>query len=1017
MRPGTAPGRALSLLSEPILACSGATGDSAASAAPLHHHRIPVISTPATRCGMIGNLENTRLPATTTSLRTARFCGTMRIAQKVMGAETPVDRLQLSFLGPPSIVLNQRVVHFDTRKATALLSYLALSGNSVGRDTLVNLLWGRYGRNEGQSALRRTLSTLRKALGAEFIATAGETVLLSELEHIEVDTTRFRQLTAEASRHDHGNSGVCSKCLPLLERAERLYRGDFLTSFSLKDSVDFDDWQFSITDEYRRGFIHVLTKLTACTAAVRDFESALGYARKRLREDPLDESAHRLVMRVYTWSGNRPAALKQYQECQEILKRELEIAPTRQTERLAAAIRSGLFPKLPALQDGTSQRPAHRARMNSRYAYAAALAETIELERFAFCAVVAVEFSHATAKDSDSDAGASDAFREIALASRRFGGTAYHSSRGRTIIVFADKANSEKNLELALRAAPRVRKLLLERSYVPRVAVASGYGNVSSSDDSAGDTPHVTGRVMISALRMVRRQPPDSIVCDEFTHRMSRRTVLYYDSGSIRDESSEEGYYPVVGLHPRTAKTGEYGFAATAFQGRENEFGRLLEALGKAMRGEGQVVVVGGEAGIGKSRLVEELLAHITRLPPNERPLWLEGRSLSRGARLPFWLFVDLLSPYIGGSDTLEMHAPIEAVQRIAGAIAEVVDLEPADIQRIARVINHIAWPDYLEDSEGLESHPEEYRALSLLFRAISDRHPLVLLLDDLQWADPESLELVQTLVGELSDCPTLIVCLHRDEPEGKGARVATLASSIRPGSFAEITLRRLTDADCAEILRTFHPSFPIDEATKRAILELAEGNPLFVSAIASKVTPETEMDFQQMAQSMAKGGTYSLPSAFPGRVRAVLLSGFDELPPPDQRLLSYASAMGREFSKRLLARAAGDGQIDKRLDELCRRQIIFLARTVPEEIFAFRYGLMQVVIYAGLSAHSAAIIHRSIAEALQVPAASKEDLEIAARHRERFRILAITAEHSAPRQRGPGKSGSGSTPSLRKGS
>ncbi|HUX20188.1 MAG TPA: AAA family ATPase, partial [Spirochaetia bacterium] len=279
----------------------------------------------------------------------------------------------------------------------------------------------------------------------------------------------------------------------------------------------------------------------------------------------------------------------------------------------------------------------------------------------------------------------------------------------------------------------------------------------------------------------------------------------------------------------------------------------------------------------GKSRLVEELMAHITRLPPNERPLWLEGRSLSKGARLPFWLFVDLLSPYIGGSDNYDLHAPIEGVQRIVGTLTQVVDLGAAKIERIARVIDHIAWPDYLEDTESVETHRDEHEALSLLFRAISHRRPLVLLFDDLQWADPESMGLVQALVGELKECPILIVCLHREDSEGKGARVATLSSSIRPDSFTEISLRRLTDATCAEILRACASSVSIDEPTTSSILRLAAGNPLFVSALASRVTRETAKDFQDMAQAM--GGVFQPPVSVSGKHSSGALVGVRRAP------------------------------------------------------------------------------------------------------------------------------------------
>jgi TolB-like protein/DNA-binding SARP family transcriptional activator len=257
-------------------------------------------------------------------------------------------KVRLAFLGPPSIERDGVPVHLDTRKAIALMVYLSVIGKPVSRDTLVTLLWSRYGRAEGHAALRRTLSTVRTALGREFIDAEREAVSLPELPDTWIDLSRFRELLTLSASHPHGQPAICRLCLPLLSEAAKLYRGQFLLGFTLKDSVDFDDWQLFTTEKYRLEAVQVLDRLALCSAAAGDFRSAIGYAHERLGLDRLDESAHALLMQLFAWEGNRAAAKHQFDECQRLLEKELNSPPQQATLRLAESIAQGRVPDLPA---------------------------------------------------------------------------------------------------------------------------------------------------------------------------------------------------------------------------------------------------------------------------------------------------------------------------------------------------------------------------------------------------------------------------------------------------------------------------------------------------------------------------------------------------------------------------------------------------------------------------------------------------------------------------------------------
>jgi TolB-like protein len=269
-------------------------------------------------------------------------------------------RVRLAFLGPPAVELDGAPVHFDTRKAVALLAYLSVIGRPVSRDTLVTLLWSPYGRAEGHSALRRTLSTLRSALGDEFLDAEREAVSLTESPDTWIDLSRCKELLALAGGHAHAQQTICRRCLPLLKEAARLYRGEFLLGFTLKDSVDFDDWQLFTTEKYRLEATQILDRLVLCTAAAGDYQSALGYAHERLGLDPLDEAAHATLMRLYAWEGNRAAARHQFEECRRLLEKELKDEPQQETVRLAESIAQGRMSDPPSFAD-ESQRKVQKS--------------------------------------------------------------------------------------------------------------------------------------------------------------------------------------------------------------------------------------------------------------------------------------------------------------------------------------------------------------------------------------------------------------------------------------------------------------------------------------------------------------------------------------------------------------------------------------------------------------------------------------------------------------------------------
>jgi DNA-binding SARP family transcriptional activator len=238
-----------------------------------------------------------------------------------------VPELRIALLGAPSIQVGRARVVTDTRKATALLAYLAVSERPQRRSTLAALLWPDTDEQKARGALRRTLSVLRTALGGRWLDADGETIEL-ERPDVRIDVAEFRSAVREGR----------------LDAAVALYRGDFLQGFSLRDSAPFDDWQAAQCDALRAELAAVLARLAADAERTPDLTAAIGYAKQRLALDPLHEPAHRDLMRLYARSGDRAAALRQYREAARMLDQELGVAPVTETRALHEAIESGSLP-------------------------------------------------------------------------------------------------------------------------------------------------------------------------------------------------------------------------------------------------------------------------------------------------------------------------------------------------------------------------------------------------------------------------------------------------------------------------------------------------------------------------------------------------------------------------------------------------------------------------------------------------------------------------------------------------
>jgi predicted ATPase/DNA-binding SARP family transcriptional activator/tetratricopeptide (TPR) repeat protein len=273
-----------------------------------------------------------------------------------------VPGLDVFLFGKPHVERDGAPVIVGRRKALALLAYLAVTRQPQGRDTVVALLWPDLDSERGRAALRSTLAGLHRAVGEEGLAVEGDQLALQEAPYARVDVARFHTLLAQVAAHDHPPHRLCDSCLAALTGAADLYRGDFLAGFTLKDAAEFDAWQTFQTESLRLELAGSLEKLASSLAGRHEHAAAIGHARRWLALDPLNENAHRHLMQLHAWAGDRAAAVRQYHECTKILHEEVGVEPEPETSAVFEAIRGGAAgqpsPALPLCPTPTHNLPA-----------------------------------------------------------------------------------------------------------------------------------------------------------------------------------------------------------------------------------------------------------------------------------------------------------------------------------------------------------------------------------------------------------------------------------------------------------------------------------------------------------------------------------------------------------------------------------------------------------------------------------------------------------------------------------
>lgn len=252
-----------------------------------------------------------------------------------------MSQLRISLLGPPRLEWQGHPIALDRRKGLALVAYLAVGKGPILREELATMFWPDYDRERAFASLRRTLAALNQTPLNPFLQADRKSIGLTAGEGLWVDVREFEtRLQSLDKEEEEPGQDPHRKLLPLAQ-AVNLYRGEFLSGLTLRDSTAFDDWQSYQGGRLRQEFGTALERLVIGHSSLGEVDPALQYAQRWLSLDPLQEKVHRVLMSLYASAGRRGEALRQYERCVRILEKELGVEPEEETTRLYEEIKRG----------------------------------------------------------------------------------------------------------------------------------------------------------------------------------------------------------------------------------------------------------------------------------------------------------------------------------------------------------------------------------------------------------------------------------------------------------------------------------------------------------------------------------------------------------------------------------------------------------------------------------------------------------------------------------------------------
>jgi class 3 adenylate cyclase/tetratricopeptide (TPR) repeat protein len=492
------------------------------------------------------------------------------------------------------------------------------------------------------------------------------------------------------------------------------------------------------------------------------------------------------------------------------------------------------------------------------------------------------------------------------------------------------------------------------------------------------------GDAVNTAARLQSVAGPGTVLMDSQTQREIKDLFQW---SAPRDLELKGKLDPVrvFGLQaalPASSRLRGGSVPVTAIIGRDHELSILQRAIDDLRAGSGSVVSISGQAGVGKSRLLADVLERSeTRLASSPPFLWLEGRCASYGEGVPYFPVRDLLHNWLGVSDgDPEVRVRI-ALRR---AVDQLFQRPAGDAYKYLAALLGIASDDHAGGPEpevaAEELQQRIFAAVGALLDRMAQDRPVVVALEDLHWADATSTKLVRSLLPIVERSAVLLVMTQRDERDHAAWALKEVAARDFPHLVREVVLDSLPPLAEQLLLDELVGVGTLSKDLRHRLLDAAGGNPLFLEELVRSLVD---------AGALVRGEEgnlrheHDVPIAIPQTVERVILARADRLPTDCRETLTAASVAGRRFDLTLLTDLVGsDDSLQQTLHDLLRLGFIEQERRWPQPQYRFKHVLIQEAIYRTMLAEQRTRLHRAAAESLEGLARdTQEDALALARH------------------------------------
>jgi DNA-binding SARP family transcriptional activator/tetratricopeptide (TPR) repeat protein len=838
----------------------------------------------------------------------------------------PDPSLRLRLLGEVALFRDGvNVALPPSKKTRGLLAYLAATARPQRRSRLCALFWDIP--DDPRGALRWSLSRLRPLLDVgerKRIVADREHVALA-VDSLDIDV---HVVLRAAAREDAAASELI--------HAAALFEGEFAEGLDLAGCPDFQVWLTTEREAARRLHLQVLQRLVRSLPP----DEAIPYAQRRLEVDPDDPDHHLSMLSLLTATGRRREAEQQA---------ELSITRLRQVDTSAADSVLLQWRRL------RQEPPQTAAPAEPRIAATPGVVRATE-ERKQVSVLCANLRGESLADDPEVAADRlGPVLSLVDAAITRYGGTVSQKRSDGVTALFGAPIAYHNHAVRACLAALAIQEGLANRALVPPVGIAIHSGEVlvrSVVDRAEGDAPLVEalGPALRIAQESERVAPAGSVYLTQQTYRL----VDGMFRADVRDALSLPGLAEPIELLALTAQAAmaDAWYARvirglTVFVGRDHELTALLRVAGKAQTGNGQVAVVVGEPGLGKSRLMHELL----RQRDLDPTLWrrLDGSATPYDQDTPYYLVGRLLRSWLALGDRLPEGEIRERLRKAVTALDPALTwVEPA-----LGVPLDLTTDDAWDAIDAGVRRRRVIDAVDAIVAALAARQPLLLLIEDLHWIDSDSAAIIEVLVSRLARRPVLLLVTTR--PEGAPSWMAK--SVCQP--LRLVALDEAASEAMAEALLGADVSL---SGVKRRLVERTAGTPLFLEESVSALVESGSLTGARGDYRLARQHD---ELRLPASLQAVLGERIDRLAAPLKLLLQVAAVIGDEIPRDvlLLLMDLEPAELDARLEALQDAEFLFETRPPPDRRFAFKHALIRDVAYASLLIAHRRNLHRRVLE------------------------------------------------------